>query len=305
MDFSIIIPTYNRPDQLASCLDALSRLDYPADRYEILVVDDGGTADLNTIAERSAVRQHLRLIRQPNRGPGAARNHAAREARGRWLAFTDDDCRPRPAWLSDLERTLAVDRDLLVGGTTHNALRDNAFSATSQLIMEAAYSFFNRDRSQGRFLASSNMGAWRETFLTVGGFDEAFRPASEDREFCDRWTWSGRRIAWIEDAVVEHRHALSLTTFLRQHFAYGRGAYLFHRRRRKRGSGRLREDVGFYSSSRGLLVRPALAGSRPMSMLGLLVLWQVANTAGFFAEWAQQTFRPTPLDRDDLNSSGA
>jgi glycosyltransferase involved in cell wall biosynthesis len=284
MDFSIIIPTYNRPDQLNSCLDALSQIEYAADRHEIIVVDDGGDADLKSVVERSAVYPRLRLVHQRNRGPGAARNLGASTARGRWLAFTDDDCRPSPSWLSDLEAALADDHNLLVGGTTVNALKDNVYSEASHLIMDAAYSFFNGDRLRARFLASSNMGAWRETFRNAGGFDESFRPASEDREFCDRWRWSGRSITWIDGAVVAHYHALTLEGFLRQHFDYGRGAYLFHRRRNLRGSGKIQNDLSFYSRTRDLLTRPALAGSRPLTTLSLLALWQVANTAGFFAE---------------------
>jgi len=291
MDFSIIVPTFNRPDHLRACLHALGQLDYAPDRFEIIVVDDGGRVDLTQLETPPALRQRLRWIRQSNKGPAAARNQGALEACGRWLAFTDDDCRPDRHWLAALADALAGGEHLLVGGHTRNRLRENTFSEVSQLITDAAYAYFNRDGSQARFLASNNMAVWREAFLAIGGFDETFRPASEDRELCDRWLWLGRRILWVDGADVEHGNALTLSGFLRQHFSYGRGAFLFHRRRRLRGSGLLHQDLGFYASARSLLVKPALASARPWATLGLLAAWQVANTLGFFSE----LFRSFPV----------
>jgi glycosyltransferase involved in cell wall biosynthesis len=284
MDFSIIVPTFNRPDQLRACLHALGELDYAPDRFEIIVVDDGGHVDLTRLAAPPALQQRLHWIRQANKGPAAARNQGALEARGRWLAFTDDDCRPNRRWLTELADALAGGEDWLVGGHTSNRLRENLCSEVSQLIVDAVYAYFNRDDTRARFVASNNMAVWREAFLAIGGFDETFRPASEDRELCDRWLWLGRRILWVDGAHVEHDNALTLIGFLRQHFSYGRGAFRFHRRRRSRGAGVLHQDLGFYASARSLLVKPALASARPWATLGLLAAWQVANALGFFAE---------------------
>jgi glycosyltransferase involved in cell wall biosynthesis len=291
MDFSLIIPTFNRPDQLKGCLQALANLDYAPDRFEIIVVDDGGRFDLTQLETPATLRQQLRWIRQPNRGPAAARNRGARDARGRWLAFTDDDCRPDRQWLAALAAALAGDEDLLVGGRTRNRLRENPFSEASQLIVDAAYAYFNGDGTQGRFLASNNMAVWHEAFVGIGGFDETFRPASEDREFCDRWLGLGRRILWIDGADVEHHHAQTLSGFFRLHRSYGRGAFLFHRRRRSRGSGTIHQDLGFYVAARSLLIKPALASNRPWTTLGLLAVWQAANALGFFAELVRFLFR--------------
>ena len=284
MDFTVVVPTYDRPVELAGCVAALAALDYPADRYEVVVVDDGGRAELAAALRSATGRVAVTLRTQPNRGPGAARNAGARAARGRWLAFTDDDCRPRAGWLRGLAAALDGTPGLLAGGRTFNGLQANVYSAASQRVADAAYAYFNRDRSRGRLLASNNMGVWREAFLAAGGFDESFRIASEDRDFCDRWTWGGRRIAWIEGAEVDHLHALTLPGFLRQHYAYGRGAARFHRRRAQRGSGRLWQQLSFQWQWRELLLRPALASSRPAAALALLACWQAANTAGFLRE---------------------
>jgi GT2 family glycosyltransferase len=286
MDFSIIVPTFNRPHELARCLRSLVAIDYALGAYEIVVVDDGGGANLRAVIDQMEPSEvHVRLLRQEdNRGPGAARNLGARAARGRWLAFTDDDCEAQPGWLAGFREVLERDGEVLVGGRTVNRLEANPFASTSQLIADAAYRFHNHDTANARFLASNNMGASRAAFLAADGFDESFRIASEDRELCDRWVWRGRRIVYTADAVIEHRHDLRLPSFLKQHYRYGRGAARFHRVREARGSATLLADTLFRWRWRELVVTPALAAAHPIRTLALLCCWQAANTAGFIRE---------------------
>jgi glycosyltransferase involved in cell wall biosynthesis len=291
VDFTVVVPTFNRPEQMAGCLESLAAIDDPCDAYEVLIVDDGGSAELGEVIRCAAPPMETRLLRQTNRGPGAARNTGAREAQGHWLAFTDDDCRPRAGWLNGLRAELEQGQDVLAGGRTTNQLSHNVFSSASQIVVDAAYRYFNRDRRRGRFLASNNMGVWRERLLAVGGFDEQFRPASEDRELCDRWTWRGGRIVWTEDAVVEHSHDLTFESFLLQHYRYGRGAARFHRARAARGTGHILDDISFHWHWVDLLLRPALASNRPVAILALLACWQAANTAGFAREAVSGTWR--------------
>jgi GT2 family glycosyltransferase len=281
--FSIIIPTLNRPAILSHCLEALARSDWPHEQFEVVVVDDGGETPLEGVVAPFRDRMTIRLHRTTNGGPGAARNYGARVARNVWLAFTDDDCRPDAGWLPALAELLSGNEFLLVGGSTRNGLPGNACAAASQLVASAAYSFFNTT-ADARFLASNNMACHRTAFLTAGGFDSSFRIASEDREFCDRWRFLGRRIAYSPAASVYHCHDLSSAGFLRQHFAYGRGAARFHRVRAQRASGSLLSDLSFRWRWRELLLRPAMASPYPFRLMALLAAWQTANTAGFLYE---------------------
>ena len=101
----MIVPTHRRPAQLAECLAALARLDYPSDRYEVIVVDDGGGMPLDEVLE--PFRAHMAVTCLAGRRvAAAARNAGAARARGDLLAFTDDDCRPRPDWLRRLARAM-------------------------------------------------------------------------------------------------------------------------------------------------------------------------------------------------------
>lgn len=282
--FTVVVPTFaSRTSRLGDCLAALAELDYPRESLEVLVVDDGSAAPPRRLVEDWGAALPVRLLVIPHGGPGAARNAGARAARGRWIAFTDDDCTPEAGWLRALERRLAGDSLTGVGGLTLNGLPENRCSTASQLLIHYLYDHFNRGPRGVRFLTSNNLAVWTETFRRAGGFDDGFRrTAAEDREFCDRWVHLGHRLVFADDAVVRHRHVLNLPRFWRQHWQYGRGAFLFHRVRARR-SGRFRlEPPSFYGR---LLARPwAERGPAPIRTSALLVVSQLANAAGFAAE---------------------
>jgi GT2 family glycosyltransferase len=81
------------------------------------------------------------------------------------------------------------------------------------LIIEISYEVFNRDAQKAFFLASNNMACARSAYLSIGGFNEAFRIASEDRELCDRWRFHGGSMGWEQQALVEHRHQQNFLGF--------------------------------------------------------------------------------------------
>lgn len=280
--FSVIIPTYERPAQLAAALRSLARLDYPTERFEVLVVDDGSAASPRDTVEEFRGLLDVKLFAQENKGPAGARNFGAAHARGEFLAFTDDDCEPDAVWLRALAAHFARTPDRIVGGRTLNALQDNPYSETSQKIIEVVYDHFNADPTDARFFASNNFAMPAERFREMNGFDESFT-TSEDREICARWRSRGLRLTYAPEAVVRHAHALTLRTLWRQHFGYGRGALRFHRERAARGDGRFKPDAAFYIE----LLRRCATHARKIraAQLTTLLLWsQLANAAGFFYE---------------------
>ncbi len=291
--FSVVVPTYDRPERLARCLRALATLDYPPDRYEVVVVDDGSHAPLDPVVDAVPTPDGLtvRLLRQDNAGPAAARNRGAAAARAPQLAFTDDDCTPRPGWLSALDAALAAHPDALVGGRVDNALTGNPFSGASQILVTYLYEQQARaqahdgDGSALGFFASNNIALPAEGFARLGGFDESFPlAAAEDRDLCARWVESGGRLHYEPTAVIDHHHALGPTSFWRQHANYGRGAWQYNRGRRQRTGAELRvAPVGFYA---GMLRRPFadLPAARAVAVAGLLAVSQVATATGFGVE---------------------
>ena len=209
--FSVIVPTYDRPAQLAACVAALRGLERPGGTLEILIVNDGGpTPDAAVVANDPRDDGcEIRVIEQRNAGPASARNRGAAEARGACLAFTDDDCLPDQRWLTSFDAALRATPDALVGGRTLNAVRDSVYADASQRLADFVSSYFDGGAT-GRFFTSNNIAVAREGFLGVGGFDTTFPfSAGEDRELCDRWSAQGRPSVSVPNAVVRHAHNLS------------------------------------------------------------------------------------------------
>jgi GT2 family glycosyltransferase len=281
---SVIIPTCNRPEQLRDCLTALSRQTYPRSSFDVVIVDDGSEPPIAGVAADYSDKLDVRVIRQARQGPAAARNFGVTSARGSLIAFTDDDCRPAADWLERLLARLDAGGALLVGGRVVNALGDNIFATTSQLIHEMAYAHHNAAGEQAQFFASNNMAVDAESLVRVGGFDPAFRVASEDRDLCARWHESGRALVYAPDAEVAHAHHLTLTRFWKQHFRYGRGAWRYHQSLRKRGRGRFARDVGFHARFLRRASSPLAQRRNTLAIGALLIVWQVANLAGFVYE---------------------
>jgi GT2 family glycosyltransferase len=266
---SVVIPTRDRPEQLAACLDALA-VSFPH-AAETIVVSDGGRVSPDLSRWVDPLR--LRLIEIPNHGPAAARNRGLAAASGDVVAFTDDDCRPRPGWLAAL--AAAVSPTVAAAGRTVNGT-PNAYADAAQVILQLV------GRS-GRepFLSTTNIAFPTAALRELGGFDESFRTA-EDRELCRRWRAAGLTLQQIPDAVVEHRPQLGLGSFVRKFYAYGGGARQFHTSRDATWGDRgaaLRFHLGLpVAVARAARARGPVGGAR---LLGLVALWELANVAGF------------------------
>lgn len=288
--FSIVIATYNRPQQLAHCLQALSQLDYPRDRFEVIVVDDGSRTPPEKVIAIYCNRFTVTLLTHDHAGPASARNAGVAQAKGEFIVFTDDDCAPVPDYLQKLVERFVRTPDCAIGGRTINALTDNLYSTASQLLMDYLYSSLNA--AAPRFFASNNLALPRALFQKIGGFDASYpRAAAEDREFCDRWLSCGYRMIYAPEALIYHAHALALRAFVRQHFTYGRGAFRFRRACARQNREPLKlEPSRFYWN----LLRSPFAlksGKRVLFLAALLFVSQVANAAGFFWEVMAQRWK--------------
>jgi GT2 family glycosyltransferase len=288
---TVIIPTFSRPKQLSDCLGALMLSDYPRERFKIVVVDDDSPMELDPIVEVYRSRVDLTLVKQKHGGPAAARNVGATIARSEFIAFTDDDCVPEPDWLRKLALSLRATPNAAVGGFTINSLTDNPYSEATQLIVNHLYRYFNADPLNAHFFASNNLGAPTDHFRALGGFDARYRwAAAEDRDFCDRWLRSGRGMICDLSAVVRHVHNLTLGSFCRQHWQYGRGAFRFrHARSRFTREGLQFEKLSFYAK---LLLTPLSQTNRRSAgrLISTLALSQCAHASGFTFDWMKCLF---------------
>lgn len=192
--FSVVIPTCHRNDLLAKCLDLVAPgvQTMSDDQYEVVVTDDGrhsSTTDL--IALRYP---WVRWTQGPANGIGANRNHGARQAKGDYLIFIDDDCLPDPGWLLAFQH--AIEQSGTSISTFEGAtLRMEEFPS---LLWEAPHNDLGGAR------ISANFAVERKAFLDSGGFDERFKKSFEDIEFFSRWAASGKGEQFVENAIVRH-----------------------------------------------------------------------------------------------------
>ena len=209
---SIIIPACNAAGTICECVEACLRQTYPV--TDIIVVDDGSADGTLRIAETFPIH----CVRQENRGPAAARNHGAREARGDVLAFTDADCVPRPDWI---ERLVAgFDSGVVAVGGTYGIANPECLLA--KMVHEEIATRHSRFDDEVDFVGSFNVAYRREAFEAVGGFDEQFPCASaEDNDLAYRLTDAGGRLRFARDAVVGHYHPVSLGPYLRTQMRHG------------------------------------------------------------------------------------
>lgn len=279
--FSVVVPTYNRIDSLEACLIALAAQDQPREAFEVIVVDDGSKQRPGALVERFAASMQVRLIEQANAGPAAARNAGALAARGQYLAFTDDDCRPSPGWLSAMGVALDEQPVSAVGGPVVSCL-ENVWSTASQLLVDFLYQYFDRTNVAGRFFVTANVAMPTELFRAMGGFDLTFPfAAAEDRDLCERWHECGYQLVYSEKAIVRHAHPLGLMSFWRQHFTYGRGAWFLNKAKSRRGRSGLRvPPVSFYSEL-ALFPLTKAPWPRSLGLAALAALSQVAYVTGF------------------------
>jgi GT2 family glycosyltransferase len=274
---SIIIPTRDRPGPLLACLRALA-VSFPRDA-ETIVVSDNGRIPLDRYVTPFVEPLRLRCVTASGCGPAAARNCGLAVATGDVVCFTDDDCTPRPGWAEALAASVAVSPPRAAGGTTVNGLRLNQYAEAAQVVLDLVARHDAEMRSAVRFFASNNIAFPTAALRAVGGFDESFRTA-EDRELCRRWLRAGFGLHPAPEAIVEHRSNLDLGSFLRQFFAYGKGAARFHA---SADAGSLRESARFHLrlpilASRDVTRRGLERGS---ALAALLILWELANVAGF------------------------
>jgi GT2 family glycosyltransferase len=214
---SIVVPTFRRPDVLRVTLDALLRLEYPADRHEIIVVDDGsgdGTPDVVAALRTGCPR--LTYEWQANCGVAATRNRGARLAHGEVLIFVDDDIIVPPDLVRHHLRLLQEYGDCLVNGhwefepVLADSLRETPFGRNRIAVEVWVKEGVRKTPLEGTCyepiaVTACNLGVRRETFWRVGGFDEEFPFAGcEDQELSLRAKAAGCRLVYDYAMRVLH-----------------------------------------------------------------------------------------------------
>ncbi len=221
MQFSVIIPVFNRPAELDELLDSLTR---QTDRqFEVIIVEDGSEQKSDAIVEKYKNRLPITYIEKPNSGPGLSRNAGARKARYDYLIFFDSDCIIPEDYIQIVNDFLTQQYYDAYGGPDR-ALP--TFTTVQKAINYAMTSFFTTGgirggkKSMEKFHPRSfNLGVSKEAFNAVGGFrDMRF---GEDIDFSVRLIKNGFTTTLIPEAYVYHKRRTNFRKFFKQVYNSG------------------------------------------------------------------------------------
>ena len=228
MNYSIIVPVYNRPDEVDELLQSLTT--QTEKDFEVVVVEDGSTLKCEDVCKRFAGILDLHYYYKPNSGPGQSRNYGAERARGDYLIILDSDVVLPVDYLSNIKRHLAEGTDAFGGPDRAHP----SFTPIQKAISYSMTSFFTTGGIRGGtsntskpkrkaldkfYPRSFNMGIRREVYQELGGFSKM--RFGEDIDFSYRIVEAGYTTALIPEAWVWHKRRTDLRKFWRQVFNSG------------------------------------------------------------------------------------
>lgn len=222
MRVSVIIPAYNAEKTISMCLRALVEQNFPKEKYEIIVVDDGSKDNTKEILKKISMKYPIiKMISQKNKGPAAARNTGAKLAKGNILLFTDADCVPEQNWIKEMVKPFENQEVVGVSGVYgKNLAKHSVLARLIDAEIKEKYSKLLK-LNQIDFISTYSAAYKKEFFFKVGGFDENFRkPAGEDTDLSFKIMKFGKLVL-NPKARVGHLHRSNLKSYIKQKFATG------------------------------------------------------------------------------------
>lgn len=224
VDISVQVCTYNRKNIVVKCLKALARQDYPGDKFEVALVDDGSTDGTRQAVESLELPFYLNYRYQENAGPAAARNAGVKIVRGKYVLFLDDDIIASPQLISEHLKTHKEYPDSVVRGPVKHV---NCFKNLERFKNQ----FKLQDISTAFFL-TGNSSVEKRYIEKVGMFEESFREYGyEDLEMGLRLRNLGLKMRFNNSAIGYHYKTTwrksDLPSLIRQARAKAKNAVYF------------------------------------------------------------------------------
>jgi glycosyltransferase involved in cell wall biosynthesis len=291
VDISLIISSRNRAHALSGCLDALGAAARQAAglRLELVFVDNGSTDETSDIVREwgASAPIETNLIFESKPGLSNARNAGIRAAKGRLLAFTDDDCEVASDYFTVLSGLFAGDEAIVMRGGRVDLGDERDLPIT--IKTDADHAVLNHDLHAGGFIHGCNMAFPKALVDKVGLFDPRFGAGAEfrsgeDTDYIHRTFAAGFTVEYWPELVVKHFHGrrdIKDIQKLHNGYSFGNGAlyakYMFDRRSNMRGM--LRWDIR-------QAVKEAFGGRKLDADMGLTYRGTVQqNLAGVLAYW--------------------
>ena len=223
MQYSLIIPVYNRPNEVDELLESLSGLDYP-EPFEVVIVEDGSSERCNQIVDKYHSKLTIAYYYKENSGPGDSRNFGMKKAKGDYFLIFDSDCIIPKQYLAEVDRILKIKYVDCFGGPD-KAL--DSFSDVQKAINFAMTSFVTTGGIRGgsekidKFQPRSfNMGISKKAFEASGGFGNIH--PGEDPDLSMRLWNLGFETALFHKAYVYHKRRIDWQKFSVQVNKFGK-----------------------------------------------------------------------------------
>ena len=225
MRYSIIVPVFNRPDEVGELLESLAQQTFKD--FEVIIVEDGSTKTCKDVCDQFAGILPLHYYFKDNSGPGQSRNYGAERANGDWLIVLDSDVVLPPDYLAATNSTLyplsfTLDCDAWGGPDAAHP----SFTPVQKAISYSMTSFFTTGGIRGGkakldkfYPRSYNMGIRRAVYQELGGFSKM--RFGEDIDFSYRIVEAGYRTRLIPEAWVWHKRRTDFRKFFRQVYNSG------------------------------------------------------------------------------------
>jgi len=221
MKYSIIVPVFNRPDEVDELLSSL--LNQTFTDFEVLIVEDGSQKPCDEVCNKYADRLDLHYFMKPNSGPGQSRNYGAERAKGEYLLILDSDVVLPKGYLNAIEEELKRDPADAFGGPD---AAHESFTDTQKAISYSMTSFFTTGGIRGGkkkldkfYPRSFNMGIRRDVYMELEGFSKM--RFGEDIDFSIRIFKAGKRCRLFPEAWVWHKRRTDFRKFYRQVYNSG------------------------------------------------------------------------------------
>jgi len=221
--FSVIIPVYNRPIELAELLNCLTQQDYP--NFEVVIIEDGSKIDSKEVVASFTNKLAISYFVKENGGQGFARNYAFERAKGDFFVILDSDALIEPTYLTEVHKGVQEDQLDLFGGPDREHV---SFTPIQKAISYSMTSFFTTGGIRGKAKniggkfhpRSFNMGISREVWEKTGGFK--ITRMGEDIEFSIRCIENGFKSGLLPNAFIYHKRRTSFIQFYNQLHFFGR-----------------------------------------------------------------------------------
>ena len=220
MKYSIIVPVFNRPDEVDELLESLSN--QTLKDFEVIIVEDGSVKTCKDVCDKYAGILVLHYYAKENSGPGQSRNYGAERAQGEWLIILDSDVVLPPDYLTAVDSSLFTDPVCFGGPDAAHP----SFTPVQKAISYSMTSFFTTGGIRGGkakldkfYPRSFNMGIRRDVYLQLGGFSKM--RFGEDIDFSYRIVEAGHQPKLFPEAWVWHKRRTDFKKFFRQVYNSG------------------------------------------------------------------------------------